>query len=160
MGVQVLVHVHTGTRIHWDAHQTFFCTKVRGRGGGGAPKQILREYGFKKTSKITDDPLGWPFHSWVCRFSNLRWQRQAQPDRQDVSHLGPRALGRFQKYRLRGELYGHGSNWHGWREIGRRLAELLSGYETGHCGRPAVGFVYIPNGKLVHFIFSLCPFSS
>ena len=31
MGVQV----HTGTRIHWDAHQTFFCTKVRGKGGGG-----------------------------------------------------------------------------------------------------------------------------
>ena len=27
-------------------------------------------------------------------------------------------------------------------------------------GRPAVGFVYIPNGKLVHFIFSLMPFSS
>ena len=27
-------------------------------------------------------------------------------------------------------------------------------------GRPAVGFVYIPNGKLVHFIFSLLPFSS
>ena len=42
MGVQV----HTGTRIHWDAHQTFFCTKVRGR---GESKQILRDYGFKKT---------------------------------------------------------------------------------------------------------------
>ena len=28
------------------------------------------------------------------------------------------------------------------------------------CGRPAVGFVYIPNEKLVHFIFSLWPFSS
>ena len=27
-------------------------------------------------------------------------------------------------------------------------------------GRPAVGFVYISNGKLVHFIFSLWPFSS
>ena len=27
-------------------------------------------------------------------------------------------------------------------------------------GRPAAGFVYIPNGKLVHFIFSLGPFSS
>ena len=26
-------------------------------GGGGESKQILREYGFKKTSKITDDPL-------------------------------------------------------------------------------------------------------
>ena len=49
----VLVLVHTGTRIHWDAHQTFFCTKVRGR---GESKQILREYGFKRTSKITDDP--------------------------------------------------------------------------------------------------------
>ena len=44
MGVQV----HTGTRIHWDAHQTFFCTKGRGRGGGES-KQILREYGFKKS---------------------------------------------------------------------------------------------------------------
>ena len=55
MGVQVLVH--TGTRS--DAHQTFFCTKVRGRGGGGEgeSKQIFREYEFKKTSKITDDPL-------------------------------------------------------------------------------------------------------
>ena len=42
----------------------------------------------------------------------------------------------------------------------RWLAELLSGYETGHCGRPAVGFVYIPNGKVAHFIFSLWPFSS
>ena len=52
MGVQV----HTRTCIHWDAHQTFFGTKVRGRGGGGESKQILREYGFKKTSKITDDP--------------------------------------------------------------------------------------------------------
>ena len=50
------VQVHTGTRIHWGAHQTFFCTKARGRGGS---KQILREYGFKKTSKITDDPLLW-----------------------------------------------------------------------------------------------------
>ena len=27
-------------------------------------------------------------------------------------------------------------------------------------GRPAVGFVYISNGKLVHFIFSLWPLSS
>ena len=50
MGVQV----HTGTRKHWDANQTFFCTKVRGR---GESKKILREYGFKKNSKITDDPL-------------------------------------------------------------------------------------------------------
>ena len=31
--------------------------KARGRGGGGGEKQILREYGFKKTSTITDDPL-------------------------------------------------------------------------------------------------------
>ena len=42
----------------------------------------------------------------------------------------------------------------------RWLAELLSGYEMGHCGRPAVGFTYIPNGKVVHSIFSLWPFSS
>ena len=30
---------------------------VRKSGGGGESKQILREYGFKKNSKITDDPL-------------------------------------------------------------------------------------------------------
>ena len=45
MGVQV----HTGSRIHWGAHQTFFCTKVR-----GSPSKF---FGNKKTSKITDDPL-------------------------------------------------------------------------------------------------------
>ena len=50
MGVQV----HTGSRIHWDVHQTFFVRKSGG--GGGESKQILREYGFKKTSKIRDDP--------------------------------------------------------------------------------------------------------
>ena len=50
MGVQV----HAGTRIHWDVHQTFFLYESRGE---GESKQILREYGFKKTSKITDDPL-------------------------------------------------------------------------------------------------------
>ena len=54
--VCISVQVHTGTRIHWNAHQTFVCTKVRGTGGGGGSKQILREYGFKKTLKITDDP--------------------------------------------------------------------------------------------------------
>ena len=40
------VQVQTGIRIHWDAHQTFFCSKVRGRGGGGESEQILRKYGF------------------------------------------------------------------------------------------------------------------
>ena len=43
MGVQV----HTGTRIHWDAHQTFLY-ESQGEGGGGVSKQILRENGFKK----------------------------------------------------------------------------------------------------------------
>ena len=42
MGVQVHTGTTSSTRIHWDAHQTFFCTKV---GGGGESKQILREYG-------------------------------------------------------------------------------------------------------------------
>ena len=45
----ILVHVYIGVPI-----KLFFCTKVR---GGGESKQILREYGFKKTLKITDDPL-------------------------------------------------------------------------------------------------------
>ena len=31
MGVQV----HTGTRVHWGAHQTFFVRKPGGGGGGG-----------------------------------------------------------------------------------------------------------------------------
>ena len=35
----------------------FFLYESQGEwGGGGESKQILREYGFKKTSKITDDP--------------------------------------------------------------------------------------------------------
>ena len=34
-----MVQVHTGTRIHWDANQTFFGTKLRGRGGGGGGVQ-------------------------------------------------------------------------------------------------------------------------
>ena len=46
----ILVHVYIGMPI-----KLFF---VRNAGGGGESKQILREYGFKKTSKITDDPLG------------------------------------------------------------------------------------------------------
>ena len=46
-----LVHVYIGMPI-----KLFF---VRNSGGGGESKQILREYGFKKTSKITDDPLGY-----------------------------------------------------------------------------------------------------
>ena len=56
--MRVQVHTGTCTRMHWDAHQTFF---VRKSGeGGGESKQILRVYGFKKTSKITDDPLIYP----------------------------------------------------------------------------------------------------
>ena len=51
MGVHVLC---TGTRIHWDANQTFFCTKVRGR---GESNQILREYGFKKNFENYGRPL-------------------------------------------------------------------------------------------------------
>ena len=50
MGVQV----HTGTRIIGMPIKLFFSTKVRGR---GEAKQILWEYGFKKPSKLTDDPL-------------------------------------------------------------------------------------------------------
>ena len=45
----------------------------------------------------------------------------------------------------------------------RWLAELFSGYETGHCGRPRStgrGLRVHSNGKLVHFIFYLWPFSS
>ena len=66
MGVQV----HTGSRIHWDAHQTFFF--VRKSGGGGESKQILREYGFKKTSKITDDPLVTVFFLLSSSMQGLR----------------------------------------------------------------------------------------
>ena len=46
----ILVHVYIGMPI-----KLFFVLKSGG-GGGGESKQILREYGFKKTSKITDDP--------------------------------------------------------------------------------------------------------
>ena len=53
MGVQV----RTGTGIHWDAHQTFFFVR---KSREGESKQIFQEYGFKKTSKITDDPLTKP----------------------------------------------------------------------------------------------------
>ena len=48
------VQVHTGTRILGCGPSNFFF--VRKSGGGGESKQILREYGFTKTSKITDDP--------------------------------------------------------------------------------------------------------
>ena len=34
----------------------FFVRKSGGGGGEGESKQILQEYGLKKTSKITDDP--------------------------------------------------------------------------------------------------------
>ena len=47
----ILVHVYIGMPI-----KLFFVRKSGGGGGGGGEsKQILREYGFKKTSKITDD---------------------------------------------------------------------------------------------------------
>ena len=44
--------------VHWDAHQFFFVRKSGegGGGGGGESELILREYGFNKTLKITDDP--------------------------------------------------------------------------------------------------------
>ena len=45
----ILVHVYIGMPI-----KLFFVRNAGG--GGGGSKQILREYGFKKTSKITDDP--------------------------------------------------------------------------------------------------------
>ena len=51
MGVQVWILVHDTL----GCPSNFFCTKVRGRGGGES-KQILREYGFKKTSKIRTTP--------------------------------------------------------------------------------------------------------
>ena len=38
----MVVQVHTGTRIHRDAHQTFFCTKGRGRGGVQANSSGIR----------------------------------------------------------------------------------------------------------------------
>ena len=46
----ILVHVYIGVPI-----KLFFVRKPGE--GGGESKQIFREYGFKKTSKITDDPL-------------------------------------------------------------------------------------------------------
>ena len=56
MGVQV----HTGTPkflYTLGCPSNFFLYESQGEGGGGGEsKQILREYGFKKTSKITDDP--------------------------------------------------------------------------------------------------------
>ena len=48
----ILVHVYIEMPI-----KLFLVQKSGGGGGGGESKKILREYGFKKTSKITDDPL-------------------------------------------------------------------------------------------------------
>ena len=54
MGVQV----HTGTRICWDAHQTFFCMKVRGRGGGGGgPGKFFGNTDLKKNFENYGRPL-------------------------------------------------------------------------------------------------------
>ena len=54
----------------------FFLYETQGEGGGGGEsKQILREYGFKKTSKITDDPLVPPllvFPLWQIDFIGLK----------------------------------------------------------------------------------------
>ena len=49
MGVQV----HTGTRIHWDAHQTFF---VRKSGGGGSPSKFFGNTDLKKLRKLRTTP--------------------------------------------------------------------------------------------------------
>ena len=49
------VQVHTGTRIYWDAHQTFFCTKVRG-GGGGSPSKFFESTDLKKNRKLRTTP--------------------------------------------------------------------------------------------------------
>ena len=52
----ILVHVYM--YIGMPIKLFFFLYESQGEGGGGGEsKQILREYGFKKTSKITDDPL-------------------------------------------------------------------------------------------------------
>ena len=50
MGVQV----HTGTRIHWDAHQTFFVRKS-GEGGGG-PSKFFGNTDLKKLRKLRTTP--------------------------------------------------------------------------------------------------------
>ena len=53
MGVQV----HTGTRIHWGAHQTFFCTKARGKGGGGgSPSKFFGNTDLRKLRKLRTTP--------------------------------------------------------------------------------------------------------
>ena len=50
------VQVHTGTRIHWDAHQTFFFfVRKSGGGGGGSPSKFFGNLDLKK-HQITDDP--------------------------------------------------------------------------------------------------------
>ena len=58
----ILVHVYIGMPIK------LFLYESQGEGGGGESKQILREYGFKKTLKITDDPLnGAEFTLFRCQ---------------------------------------------------------------------------------------------
>ena len=54
MGVQV----HTGTRIHWDAHQTFFVPKSGGGGGGGggSPSKFFGNTDLKKLRKLQTTP--------------------------------------------------------------------------------------------------------
>ena len=63
----ILVHVYIGMPI-----KRFFVRKSGG-GGGGESKQILREYGFKKTSKITDDPLLTPFFFFFFFQFHFQW---------------------------------------------------------------------------------------
>ena len=73
--------VHTGTRIHWDAHQTFFCTKRRGRGGVQANSsgiRILKNF----------ENYGRPLNSLPIADQAKKRKRERSPDRKydDADH--------------------------------------------------------------------------
>ena len=77
------VQVHTGTRIHWDGNQTFFCTKGR---GGGESKQIPTCHVMVSMALTNQGRLrkGWktpyaPYGEWNAFPARLKEGRKSVP---------------------------------------------------------------------------------